>query len=291
MELYCIANWDINYEVTDDNREWKPGKKFFVGPLRYVRAPSRRAWPCHLLEIRDQTDAERVFFILGIFERLCGIVACEPRTYREGGIIRNSEQKPATLHEIARMLRLPDATVAGVVAVLCDPDVAWMDVREGDDPAGASDNPQDSADSRKDPQDSADSRTKTLQVEVEVNTSQEEVESRDTTHSQEKPHIVRLDPDISDRGHDLDPRQDVRCFQIVNRTLAPPTGQDVTALTNFIQWIHRNVASGRAGPNTYNEVVTVAEDCLNGENPMAVFMARVKEKWDYQPPSKKARHG
>ena len=288
--MYCISDWDHNYEVDKDGRSWKPGKDFFAGPLPYTRAPSRRDWPVRLLQIRELVGDD-VHTIVGVFERLCGIVACEKREYREGGIIRNSKHEPATVHEIARMLLWPDEKAQWALDVLCDPEVEWMapsEPSQGPAESRESREPRESRESRDNPQDSKISAT------VEVMSYQYKSESRDNSNSEKAPRIVPFH-DLDEKAPlilDLDPdRPDTKCFEILARILQPKQSEDFTALSNFVKWLHANVVSGRAGPDSYNKVIGIAKDSINGDCPMAVFTSRIKKQWGYEPPSRRAKEG
>jgi len=278
--MYCITDWDANYEVDKDGRTWKLGKQFFAGPLPYTRAPSRRDWPVRLLQIRELVGDD-VHTIVGVFERLCGIVACERREYREGGIVRNSKHEPASLREIAKMLLWPQEKTQWALETLCHPDVEWMS-EVSQEPAEL----RESRESRENPRDSQLAATGQSQNISE----QKNTESEDSSNSG-KPHVLRFPGSDSDekrgKGSDSDLRPEVRCFGILTNTLSLSEPKDLTALSNFVQWLHTNVSSGRAGPDAYNEAVKIARDCVNGDVPMAVFTARIKKHWRYEPPSKR----
>jgi hypothetical protein len=123
---YCIVDWDENYEVDKDGRVWTPGKAFRQGPLEYLRVPARRDWNVRMMELAEKVQG-MVWFYVGAFEKLCGIVACEERPRRERGVIRNSRGKSASLEDIARMLRVKPHEAQQLVTVLSEPEIHWLE--------------------------------------------------------------------------------------------------------------------------------------------------------------------
>ncbi|MBN1510702.1 MAG: hypothetical protein JXB13_01685, partial [Phycisphaerae bacterium] len=90
---YRIVDWDEHYEVDRENRAWKPGRTFRQAPLEYLRVRARRDWNVGMLQLHDKVGG-MVWFYVGAFEKLCGIVACEERSRREGGVVRNTRGRP-----------------------------------------------------------------------------------------------------------------------------------------------------------------------------------------------------
>ncbi|HUV64214.1 MAG TPA: hypothetical protein VMW24_09960 [Sedimentisphaerales bacterium] len=275
--MHCIADWDENYEVDKDGRSWKEGKDFFAGALPYTRAPSRRDWPVRVLQIRELVGDD-VHAIVGVFERLCGVVACEKRPRREGGIIRNSRGDPASVHDIARMLLWSDEKTEWALDILCHVDVEWVVLAQ---------DPQDSADSSESRESSRVSRDSKVSASVKVITDQNSNKSCHNSNTERQPEIIAF-LDLTSQ-EELDARPDIRCYQILSAKLKPQNADSYSALANFVQWLAQDEDQKRAGPDRYNQAIVLAKDCVHGEIPMAVFMNRVKEEWGYQPPSKKQR--
>jgi hypothetical protein len=73
---------------------------------------------------------------------------------------------------------------------------------------------------------------------------------------------------------------------LLSETLKPAHQSDVRALSNVEQWLFQRVTSGRASPAMGRTIQKLARDCVHGNNPMAVFMARMKRELGYTPPSR-----
>lgn len=299
--MYCIADWDTNFEVDSNGRRWKPGAQYFAGPLPYVRCPARRDWPVKLLHIERQLG-EQVYMILGIFEKLASIVATEPRPLREGGVIRNSRQEPATLSDIAIMLLLDEERAKWALDVLCGPSVEWV-LRGGEGalPGDAEERPEaqraslktaalaDNSEPRCNPQNSQIS-LKTASCHSHVMSYQNSSKSCNTINTREgSPRILPIHDETDQNGHDHDPRPDSRCFVYLTTRLNPIDNNSYNALANFVQWLSQDADQKRAGPGRYEKAASIASDCVKAESPVACFMARAKKEWGYTPPSRKQR--
>jgi len=285
--MYCIADWEANFEVDSNGRRWKPGSQFFVGPLPYVRCPARRDWPVRLLHI-ERKLGEQVYMVLGMFEKLISIVGAEPRALREGGVIRNCRQEPASLTDIAMMLLVSEERAKWALDVLCSPTIEWVVVQpdsglpgEGDDPAQpaeSSGSPQDPATLADNSEPSGNSR-KT--ASVEVISDHDIFKSSNLSDTLKGPRIVSiLDLDSKAKEEGLDLRPDTKCYQILTGILRPQTAEDFTGLANLVLWLS---TLARASPDIYNDAIHTAKDCVNGRNPLAVFMSRLKKEMDYKP--------
>lgn len=292
--MYCIADWDVNFEVDSDGRRWKTGKNFFAGPLPYVRCPARRDWPVRLLHIERQLG-DQVYMVLGMFEKLASIVATEPRTLREGGVIRNSRQEPASLSDIALMLLVSEERAKWAMEILCSPAVEWVVLQ---DESGLPDRSKESSEKQQDSQNSASvadkseirGNTQNLRksASVKVISDQKNTKSCHSTSTVKGPRILPLHDESAKKRHD--PRPDTRCFVVLNQLLRPPNEDSYTSLANFVKWLATDANQQRAGPKRYSEAIKLAADCVNGKIPMAVFMSRVKKQWGYQPPSRKRKY-
>jgi hypothetical protein len=125
---YRIADWDRHYEVDAHGHAWRPGKAFRNAPIGYVRNKARgRSWSRSALALRDLTDSKTYAAALGTFGKVAELVACSPRAEREGGVIRNRKGKPATIEEIAWMIRMDVATLEEVFPLLTHPEVEWLE--------------------------------------------------------------------------------------------------------------------------------------------------------------------
>jgi len=296
--MYCICDWDENYEVDSNGRRWKPGSSFFAGPLPYVRCPARRDWPVRLLHV-ERKLGEQVYMVLGVFEKLTSIVACEKRPGREGGVIRNSKHEPASLSDIAMMLLLSEERTKWVMDILTASPIEWIAVQpegklesppegEGEPSAKLADNSEAQRETAK-LADNSEARgflQKTASCQVRVRTDHINTESEKDSNTEKGPRLLKLSSD-STAAQGGDSRPDVKCFEILTDILQPQESKDFTALSNFVQWLQANMVSARASPNAYNEAISIAKDSLNGDCPMAVFTSRVKKQWGYKPPSHK----
>ncbi len=72
----------------------------------------------------------------------------------------------------------------------------------------------------------------------------------------------------------------------LRQILHPANVSDIRALSNLEQWLYEQVTSGRASPQLSVRIRELAEDCVHGDKPMAVFMARAKRELGYTPPSR-----
>ena len=289
MTYYRIVNWDEHYEVDKDSRAWTAGKPFRQAPLEYIRVPARRDWNLKTLELRDEVG-DQVWFYIGIFEKLCGIVGCEPRCRREGGVIRNSEGAPADLSEIARMLRIKPETAAHVLTTLARPQTRWLE-------AVADEAPTPSAEAAA----SADSARPAAVADFGENCSK----TSQVKLTQRKPEQDKALPVVLGQlvGH-LVPTPEPSCLASSRREVLDSTRLGFLAslreilgatdlvecrtVSNFEQWVWENISSGRAGPDLRATALEIARGSAYGDKPVAVFMARVKRELGYVPPTRRA---
>jgi hypothetical protein len=329
-KYYCVRDWDAHYEVDKDGRAWTAGKAFRQGPLEYLRVPARRDWNVKMMELEDRVG-ENVWLYVGIFEKLCGIVGCESRPRRAGGVIRNSKGEPASLDDIAKMLRVSHSTMVDVLATLCSGDIEWL--QEIDDAQGAQDDghsgmyrlPREEWDRisrhaeveegppvsqhppviRQERRDSASSPQAASVATVgenrlqykssQVRANQEQVKSREPSDTvvslsaAAAPLLSRGTPDVSVRSALDSTRLDF--LFAMRRTLGADERRDARTVTNFEQWVHENIASGRAGPELRRQSLNIARDCVHGDRPVAVFLTRVRDELGYIAPSRRPACG
>lgn len=292
---YRIVDWDEHYEVDKDGRAWTAGKAFRQGPLDYVRVPARRDWNLKTLELQDEVG-DQVWFYVGAFEKLCGIVGCEPRTRREGGVIRNSEGVPATREEIARMLRVKSETAEQILQMLTRPQTRWLEI-VADEPqiARISATSALSANSAKEASvaDLGENRSKSSQVKSEQPRT-EQVKSKGFTPIADL--VAHMVPVRSTGLLDDGVREVLDSTRLgflceMRRTLRAEERPEARTVSNFEQWVHDNVSSGRAGPELRHEALKIARDCVHGDRPVAVFLARAKRELGYIAPSRRPAAG
>ena len=343
---YRIVDWDLNYEVNNHGKRWEPGEEFRRGELLHVRVSARRDLNVRVVLLHRMVG-EHVWFVVGVFEKLCSIVGCEDRTERVGGIIRNSECKPATDEDICEMLLLTPETWEDTVRLLTHPRIHWLCKTETGEGSEAAGQPQEATapsglpvtpTGQADPASRGESGVSRIsrnsgktgesqefpaapeipeipefplsrQVnpsQVESKTSQEKTiqSSREGVRSlsvrsvqpQEPCRLYDIAPyrqsdasggkfDRNSLGGSLDStRLGFTC--LLSDTLRPTTKADIRSLSNLEHWLFEQVTSGRASPSLGQEIQELARDCVRGDNPMAVFMARVKRELGYTPPTK-----
>jgi hypothetical protein len=270
MTHYCITDWDINYEVNKDNRSWKPGQAFREGPIPEIRVKARRDWN-HRFVMLNRLIGEESWAALGMFEKLCQIVACEWRPQRVGGIIRYSDGQPATVEQIARMFCVNVERIQSILDALSHPHVCWV--------TQVSQISVDFCETRQSLPTSPKSE-KIPNQDSRVEDSTEEIQSKgiDTTGGPEpeppSPPKQDLDDFFSEKF-----RRDYRMK--LGKVLHAKTNSDVQAISNFERWLQGNVTSGRAGPQVYRRALETALDCVKGKNRLAVFWSRVAAEMGY----------
>jgi hypothetical protein len=319
MAHYRIVNWDEHYEVDKDGRAWSPGKPFRQGPLEYIRVTARRDWNIKTMELADEVG-EEVWFFVGIFEKLCGVVACEPRHRREDAVIRNSEGEPASIADIARVLRVKPDRARSALHMLARPQTHWLEIVGEEElqlegqashqhpevlrqkheealrritlPPAISADSADSADSANlaGVADFGENCSRSGQVRSEQN-KKEQVKSKGLAPI--AGFLGRLVPavfhteelDDAARGFLDSTRLGFLCE--MRRTLRAEERVEARTVSNFEQWVHDNISSGRAGPDLHRESLRIARDCVHGQKPVAVFLARAKKELGYVAPSRR----
>ncbi len=299
---YCIVDWDQHYEVDARGKSWEPGQPFRKGRLDYVRVKARRDWNVRLLELQDLLG-EEVWWAVGVFEKLCQCVGCEPRPRREGGIIRNSDGQPATDHELIQMLRVRRETwerLAGALAQVhwlaeCGPVAA--EAPDGPEKSGATSAVAESPESPVFPE------TPEIRGNPEIPEKPGiplQVKSSQVKPKQSKSRGViplglalgQLVPSGVPLRLDGDSPQLLSSTRLdflhqIRRTLGAEEAADCRTVSNFEDWLHKNISSGRAGPELRDLALTIARDCVRGEKPVAVFLARAKQELGYIAPSRR----
>lgn len=285
---YRIADWDRHYEVDDRSHIWKPGKPFRLGSLEYLRIKARRDWNHRLLamkELGDEVDELLWAAALGIFERLCLMVACEPRELRAGGIIRYSNGQPATIEQMARMFRYKVQTMQKILGLLLDPEVQWIEAvcehvpgdcllpEPSQDSGSLTRNPGNSEESGdspgspetpgvpEDPGDSGRLREMRLKSRTrQENTIQsQEEEPQESTETglarddwvgvcKEAPPEPKPDSQTSQDIYSLSGFDHVRLgfLRELRSTLGCDNNASHTAIINFERWVHEELVGSRA---------------------------------------------
>ena len=122
-----IVDWDRLYEVNDHNQAWKPGDKYRVGSLTYIRLKCNGrllgVGYRKLLKIAGKKKAMEVF---GIFAKLLEIAGDAPGGKR--GIVWSDPETeiPATIEDISYILDIPIIQIQKAVEVLSNPHLQWI---------------------------------------------------------------------------------------------------------------------------------------------------------------------
>jgi len=318
---YTITDWDQHYEVNTENRAWRPGQDFRQGPIGYLRIKARRDWN-HRLILLYQLVGEEMWAAIGMFEKLAQVVACEPRPHREGGIIRYSDRKPASLEQIAKMLLISAERASWLMEMLTHPDVGWVQ-RSNSTSNSESNNKSQfcaqgaicptpaetgrnlpppanppksariaelrvSAESRRNPQKPADFAEKRLSIQSQVKSRTEtEIKSNVTSNPRRED---RTESAPSDLDKNLSRSHDSTRFAFLSALktlLRPSTRADIQTLVNCWDWLDGEIGQGRAPPERRQEVLGLAADCQRGDVPISVFLSRMREQYAYVPPTRR----
>jgi hypothetical protein len=309
MTTYRIVDWEKHYEVDAHGRPWEPGQGFRKGPLFYIRVKPRRDWNIRLLELHDLCG-EQMWMAVGVFEKLCQVVGCEPRVNRVDGIIRNSRGLPATDEDIARMLTLEPETWRDLAATLCHPHVQWLAL-EPAEPAvplvpppgevpGIPANPGSLPEIPAAPGLALSYQDKTRQVKtLQRNTEQDKTRPgpQEPVRSEGLAPIAgflgRLVPTlIHSKELDGAAREVLDSTRLgflceMRRTLRAEERVEARTVSNFEQWVYDHVSSGRAGPELRQESLRIARGCVYGNKPVAVFLSRARKELGYVAPSRR----
>ncbi len=287
MTHYCITDWDLNYEVNDKNGAWHEGDGFRDGPIPEIRIKARRDWN-HRLLMLHQLVGEEMWAAIGMFEKLCQIVACERRSNRVNGVIRFSDGKPASLKQLAKLLLVSPAKMQWVIETLSHPDICWVTV-VGPPESVVSGDSRKSGKGPDVPGFPVASEISAINTShVEYNTEERKSKGIDTTG---KPKPKSPSPPKQDLD-DFSSEQFRRDYRMkLGKVLHAKTNSDVQAISNFERWLQENVTSGRAGPQGYRRALEIALDCVKGKNRLAVFWSRVAAEMRYDPPTSQMTGG
>jgi hypothetical protein len=119
-----INEWNERYEVTDKNREAKPGDNLRTGPLRYIRLRVHgyhQGTGMRKLKMLAEDAAMEVF---GIFAKLLE-VSGDSRHENRGKLL-NEDGNPATAKDLAFILDITDRQMEYALKILTDEKLGWI---------------------------------------------------------------------------------------------------------------------------------------------------------------------
>ncbi len=292
MSTYRIVDWDKHYEVDAHGKPWESGQPFRKGPLQYIRVRARRDWNVRLLELHDAWG-EQVWMLTGIFSKLCQIVGAEERPQRAGGIIRNCDGDPATDRDICRMLGLEPETWKAVAAALCHATIHWLEEEETPTAERFSRETTHVPETPPAPGNPGIPATPGIPQSSQVKSKQNKPNQNKSRGPVSLgmalgplvpvPAAAVLDPTAP---HPLSSTR-LDFMHQIRSTLGAQEAADCRTVSNFEDWVHTNISSGRAGPELRQTALNLARDCVRGEKPVAVFLARAKQELGYIAPSRR----
>ena len=126
---YYIVDWADQYELTSDERTFKPGGKPKVGPLRFVKLPA----PGHAMPVQDKQlqeaaeSPEEYEAALCVWPKLLAVSAGEKRELR--GWVLTERHQPATAAYLATLTGIRKETIERGLRLLAHPDVGLIELR------------------------------------------------------------------------------------------------------------------------------------------------------------------
>ena len=135
MKAIWIAGWQILYEVNSQGHEFKPGKRGKAGalqlkPLPYVRwqVHGRSRGPKYQMLAQVARTGRRLMAAYATFGKLAEIAGQNTRDRR--GWVLNKDDSPCVVEDLIFYTGFPQKAVEESLAVLSDPQAAWIEFRE-----------------------------------------------------------------------------------------------------------------------------------------------------------------
>ena len=270
MGHIAITDWERRYEVNQKGSPAKPGESLRQNPLDYYRSKVFGRAHSEGWRLICALAKGRALEGFGLFHKLLEIAADEPRGLR--GTIRGRNHEPASIEEIAFAIGVPIDRVRFCVGVLLE--AGW--IVEIDPASGNSRNSRRPHAHlwglRENPEPSERNETRTKQNETERNETEASRKIReggsDAALDSPSPRSSRL------------ATVNFGCPGL--RTILGPAMKG-KADAKVVADIERQI--GGLGPDRITEVERQAEKIMGGggRNPLAVFVAAMKEQGYYRP--------
>lgn len=286
--MYVITEWFQRYEVNDKGRAAREGDSLRATKLDYIRSKVHGREFGAGFSAMAELAKSRTYEVFGLFHKFLEIAASEPHERR--GSLLNAKAQPATLDDLAFILRTTPGKIAFAMQVLTDKRVGW--IFETDT----------SGDSRTVPDVSGDSRTFPGNPGAFINETkrnENEIEFKTTTHARTHAH-AREDTEPQEPPADETPDSTLRADSSSTSTrpsarqaaatqidalnfdkqlrelLGPRSTSDVKALWNLEHW-----ALAR-GNGMCERICQIAVDCRQARKPIAAFFARLDHDVGYR---------
>jgi len=282
MEAYRIVDW-WRYEVTEKGHLAKfdtPFEQLRKKPLEYIRwtnfghrlGPAfrkliKKAWPY------GPGIAEATF---GIFGKCMELAADQTREYR--GWILDEKQNPMDAKAIAELLEWDADVVARAMEILCCPEIQWLEFkpfsplrREFPANRGAL-STSIPAELAKHP-----GKSGTLLNETEKKRNKNETlpgnrgKTASVSNFSSSPSVS-----ASVSKTDLGKKRNWAAMQLAE--IFRTTNQsDCTTLRHIIDQLQEKIELGQAGLEIFDKMIDAANQCRQAENPIAMFIAAMKQ--------------
>jgi len=122
--MFLINEWLERYEVNDKGQPARVGDKLRVSPLEYIRSKVHgRSQGAGFARLQG-VAGNRCYEVFGIFQKFLEIAGCEQGGKR--GKLLNEKGNPATVEDLAFLLRTSEKIIKHSLQVLTDTRVGWM---------------------------------------------------------------------------------------------------------------------------------------------------------------------
>lgn len=301
MQAYRIVNWKDKFEVTDKGKAFSPGSADMLKkkPLEYLRMPvsGHNLDPVWRQIVKNAWRPNDIFelAIWGLYEKLCEIAGDQPARYR--GWILSCDYKPLTDTQIAELLDIHEVSMVkqamtaltssaiGLVALCEIGDVSQSPaVRRGSGenrPSGTlwDDSPKFQT-FQKFPNNNI---TKPNSIELNQTKPNQRAPQQEGESSQLPQEVGSSPPDNDSSAICVaDKRRQIHKKLCEILKITTPASQKV--LVAILDCIESKVLTDRATEGLYDLAVAEARQCTIAENPMGLFVHKMKKSpFGYDP--------
>lgn len=124
--MFSINEWLERYEVNDKGQPAKTGDKLRVRPLDYIRSKIHGRDEGAGFHAMRCIAKSRTWEVFGIFQKFLEIAGDSGADDR--GKLLNQQGKPATISDLAHILRTTEAKITYSLRILTDPSVNWIKI-------------------------------------------------------------------------------------------------------------------------------------------------------------------
>jgi len=261
--MYIINEWRQRYEVNDKGQPAKDGDKLRVRPLDYIRSKVHgkdQGAGFYKMQLKAKSRAYEVFGIFLKFLEIAGDAGPDDR-----GKLLNQQGNPATVLDLAHILRTTEAKITFSLQILTDTEVAWV----------LSDTFQENPEIPGIPGKSGALYNETKRNETEGNETERKAPGKSGTQESANPQPPETSSVLQSSSFSNSDRLD---FDTKLRKIIPPqTDNDIRAIWNFEQWLFRQ------NNGMPKRALDIAHQCINGRKPIAVFFKRIQDDLGYRP--------